>query len=192
MTDRENLFKSYMNAVGLNDTVENFINGKLTPGQGEKILLVDPFTGIKLTQYCDAGSNFTENACTASNSAQKIWMNDFSAAGRGQVMQRASLEISNNLENLAKLESIVSGKPIRDCRVEVSKVAEMFSYYGGWTDKLHGEVIPVPSGHLNYTIREPLGVIFQITPWNAPIFTAGWQIAPAIACGNGVVIKPSE
>jgi len=58
-------------------------------------LLVDPFTGIKLTQYCDAGSNLTENACTASNSAQKIWMNDFSAAGRGQVMQRASLEISN-------------------------------------------------------------------------------------------------
>ena len=120
MTDRTNLFKSYMNAVGLNDMVENFINGKLIPGQGEKILLIDPFTGIKLTQYSDAGSNLTENACTASNSAQKVWMKEFSAAGRGQVMQRASLEISNNLENLAKLESIVSGKPIRDCRVEVS------------------------------------------------------------------------
>ncbi|MEP0562768.1 MAG: aldehyde dehydrogenase family protein, partial [Paracoccaceae bacterium] len=63
---------------------------------------------------------------------------------------------------------------------------------GGWADKLHGEVIPVPSGHLNYTKREPLGVVFQITPWNAPIFTGGWQIAPAIATGNGVVIKPSE
>jgi len=68
----------------------------------------------------------------------------------------------------------------------------MFAYYAGWADKLHGEVIPVPSGHLNYTLREPLGVVFQITPWNAPIFTAGWQIAPAIATGNGVVIKPSE
>ena len=192
MTDRGNLFKSYMHAVGLNDTVENYINGQLTPGQGQKISLIDPFSGIELTHYSDAGSSLTEHACTASNSAQKIWMNDFSAAARGQVMQKASLEISNNIENLANLESIVSGKPLRDCRVEVSKVAEMFSYYGGWTDKLHGEVIPVPSGHLNYTIREPLGVIFQITPWNAPIFTAGWQIAPAIACGNGVVIKPSE
>jgi len=68
----------------------------------------------------------------------------------------------------------------------------MFRYYAGWTDKLHGEVIPVPTGHLNYTQREALGVVFQITPWNAPVFTAGWQIAPAIACGNGVVIKPSE
>ncbi|MEM8754997.1 MAG: aldehyde dehydrogenase family protein, partial [Pseudomonadota bacterium] len=93
---------------------------------------------------------------------------------------------------LARLEALSAGKPIRDCRVEVAKVAEMFAYYAGWADKLHGEVIPVPSGHLNYTIREPLGVVFQITPWNAPIFTAGWQIAPAIACGNGVVIKPSE
>ena len=71
-------------------------------------------------------------------------------------------------------------------------MAEMFAYYGGWADKIHGEVIPVPSGHLNYTKREPLGVVFQITPWNAPIFTGGWQIAPAIATGNGVVIKPSE
>ena len=94
MTDRGNLFKNYMSAVGLNDTVENYINGQLTPGQGEKISLIDPFSGIELTQYSDAGSSLTEHACTASNSAQKIWVNDFSAAARGQVMQKASLEIS--------------------------------------------------------------------------------------------------
>ncbi len=68
----------------------------------------------------------------------------------------------------------------------------MFEYYGGWCDKLHGEVIPVPTSHLVYTRREPFGVVLQITPWNAPIFTAGWQIAPAIAAGNAVVLKPSE
>ena len=95
-------------------------------------------------------------------------------------------------ESLAQLESLAAGKPLRDCRVEVAKVVEMFDYYGGWTDKLHGEVIPVPSGHLNYTLREPLGVVFQITPWNAPLFTAGWQLAPALATGNAVVLKPSE
>jgi len=94
-----------------------------------------------------------------------------------------------NKLSLHKFSGVLS---IRDCRVEVSKVVEMFRYYAGWTDKLHGEVIPVPSGHLNYTQREPLGVVFQITPWNAPIFTAGWQIAPALATGNAVVIKPSE
>jgi acyl-CoA reductase-like NAD-dependent aldehyde dehydrogenase len=68
----------------------------------------------------------------------------------------------------------------------------MFEYYGGWTDKLYGNVIPVPSGHVNYTRREPFGVILQITPWNAPLNTCGWQIAPAICMGNAVVLKPSE
>jgi acyl-CoA reductase-like NAD-dependent aldehyde dehydrogenase len=68
----------------------------------------------------------------------------------------------------------------------------MFEYYAGWCDKLHGEVIPVPTSQLNYTCHEPYGVVVQITPWNAPLFTAGWQIAPAIAAGNAVVLKPSE
>jgi aldehyde dehydrogenase (NAD+) len=107
-------------------------------------------------------------------------------------MNAISTVVLEHAEDLARLESLVAGKPIRDCRVEISKVAEIFAYYAGWADKVHGEVIPVPSGHLNFTQREPLGVVFQITPWNAPAFTAGWQIAPAIATGNGVVIKPSE
>ncbi|MGI9451637.1 MAG: aldehyde dehydrogenase family protein, partial [Geminicoccaceae bacterium] len=120
------------------------------------------------------------------------WAKDRSAAARGQVLQDIARAVIDRTEPLARLEALLAGKPVRDCRVEVAKVAEMFAYYAGWADKLHGEVIPVPSGHLNYTLREPLGVVFQITPWNAPIFTAGWQIAPAIATGNGVVIKPSE
>ena len=124
--------------------------------------------------------------------AQKKWIQDFSAAARGNVLQTIATTVEKNIESIAQLEALVAGKPLRDCRVEVSKVVEMFRYYAGWADKLHGEVIPVPSGHLNYTLREPLGVVFQITPWNAPVFTAGWQIAPAIATGNGVVIKPSE
>ena len=107
-------------------------------------------------------------------------------------MQAIAGAVTDQAETLARLEALSAGKPIRDCRVEVAKVAEMFAYYAGWADKTHGEVIPVPSGHLVYTLREPVGVVFQITPWNAPVFTAGWQIAPAIAAGNGVVIKPSE
>jgi acyl-CoA reductase-like NAD-dependent aldehyde dehydrogenase len=95
-------------------------------------------------------------------------------------------------EALAELEMLSAGKPIRDTRGEVAKVAEMFEYYAGWADKLHGEVIPVPTSHLNYTRPEPFGTVVQITPWNAPIFTAGWQIAPAICAGNAVVLKPSE
>ncbi|MEM1307836.1 MAG: aldehyde dehydrogenase family protein, partial [Pseudomonadota bacterium] len=67
-----------------------------------------------------------------------------------------------------------------------------FAYYAGFADKLTGDVIPVPTSHLNIVMREPLGTIVQLTPWNAPIFTAGWQLAPALAAGNAVVLKPSE
>lgn len=185
-------FKSLLSELGLNKTVQNWINGRQSAGEGEPISMIDPFTGKLLCEYKDAGEPLANLACLAAEKAQRLWMNDFSAYARGQIMQEISRAILQNVETLAQIEALVAGKPISDCRIEVGKVAEMFGYYAGWTDKLHGEVIPVPSGHLNYTVREPLGVVFQITPWNAPIFTAGWQIAPAIAAGNGVVIKPSE
>jgi len=192
MTDRVSLFSTLMSDLGLGVGVQSLVGGALRDGSGETITLEDPFTQSTLATYADCGESLARQACDAANVAQKEWAKEFSAARRGEVMQDIAREIQAKLQPLARLEALVAGKPIRDCRVEVAKVVEMFRYYAGWTDKLHGEVIPVPSGHLNYTLREPLGVVFQITPWNAPIFTAGWQIAPAIATGNGVVIKPSE
>eukprot|EP01031_Cornospumella_fuschlensis_P048891 gene48891-59866_t len=99
-----------------------------------------------------------------------------------------AVEVLGGIALLAELETLSAGKPIRDTTGEVTKVAEMFEYYAGWCDKLHGEVIPVPTSHLNYTRPEPFGTVVQITPWNAPIFTAGWQIAPAICAGNAAVL----
>ncbi len=192
MEFRINQFKQFMADIELGDVPQSLIDGKLRDGQGEQIILTDPFSGHTLTKFFDASQILADEACEAACLAQKVWMRDFSAAGRGAIMQEIARQIGHSLEPLTKIEALVSGKPIRDCRVEIAKVQEMFAYYAGWADKLHGEVIPVPSGHLNYTKREPLGVVFQITPWNAPAFTAGWQIAPAIATGNGVVIKPSE
>lgn len=192
MSDRKTTFTTNMTALGLGSHPQNLINGNLVEGHGEVISLIDPYTEQPLTQYCDAQKELANQACAAAQNAQHHWSKGYSGAARGQVMQDIARAVTDQLEPLAQLEALVAGKPIRDCRVEVAKVAEMFAYYAGWADKLHGEVIPVPSGHLNYTLREPLGVVFQITPWNAPIFTAGWQIAPAIATGNGVVIKPSE
>lgn len=192
MESRIKKFKQFMADNGMSDLPQSLINGKLVHGHGEVTVLADPYTGQPLTSFADADEPLANQACLSAQSAQRVWMNDFSAAGRGAVMQNIAREIGQAIESLARLESIVAGKPIRDCRIEMSKVQEMFAYYAGWADKLHGEVIPVPSGHLNFTKREPLGVVFQITPWNAPAFTAGWQIAPAIATGNGVVIKPSE
>ncbi len=191
MTSRNEMFTDQMAALGLGSRPQSLINGVLVDGTGDTITLVDPFTEQPLVAYSDAGADLAIAACEAAQAAQTEWA-ALSGAVRGLVMQDIARTVLSNAEPLAEIEALIAGKPIRDCRVEVAKVAEMFAYYGGWADKVHGEVIPVPSGHLNYTKREPLGVVFQITPWNAPIFTGGWQIAPAIAAGNGVVIKPSE
>lgn len=191
MTARKDVFTAQMAALGLGAKPQSLINGALMDGTGATITLVDPYTEEQLVTYPDAGADLAVEACLAAQAAQVRWA-AMSGAARGLVMQDIARTVLANAEPLARIEALVAGKPIRDCRVEVAKVAEMFAYYGGWADKIHGEVIPVPSGHLNYTKREPLGVVFQITPWNAPIFTGGWQIAPAIATGNGVVIKPSE
>ncbi|WP_108816754.1 aldehyde dehydrogenase family protein [Loktanella sp. Alg231-35] len=191
MSIRTDILAAQMAALGLGDKPQSLINGALVDGAGNPVTLIDPYTEQPLTSYADAGAEVAMAACIAAQDAQPRWA-ALSGAARGQVMQNIARTIIDHAEPLATIEALVAGKPIRDCRIEVAKVAEMFAYYGGWADKIHGEVIPVPSGHLNYTKREPLGVVFQITPWNAPIFTAGWQIAPAIATGNGVVIKPSE
>ncbi|SFT32772.1 aldehyde dehydrogenase family protein [Sedimentitalea nanhaiensis] len=192
MSERKDLLLSLMGELGLGTTVQSLVAGQLRDGAGDAVVLEDPYAQVELARYSDCGAALAAEACCASAAVQKDWATGFSAARRGDVMQDVARAVIANQKPLAKLEALVAGKPIRDCRIEVAKVAEMFRYYAGWADKLHGEVIPVPSGHLNYTLREPLGVVFQITPWNAPIFTAGWQIAPAIATGNGVVIKPSE
>ncbi len=173
------------------ETFGSWINGALVEGHGEVINLVNPATGQVFMQYQDAGDQNVNDAAQAAVLAQSQWWS-MTATARGRAMYACGQKIREAAEQLAKLESISAGKPIRDCRVEVSKVSEMFEYYAGWCDKMTGQVIPVPTSHLNYTRHEPYGVVVQITPWNAPIFTGGWQIAPAICAGNAVLLKPSE
>lgn len=167
------------------------IGGEIVPGEGEVIAVANPVNGRTLFTYADSGARVAHQAAEAARRGFSSW-SALMPARRGQIVQAIGQELRVHAEALARLESLAAGKPIRDARMEVGKVAEMFEYYGGWCDKLHGEVIAVPSSHLVYTRREPFGVVLQITPWNAPIFTAGWQIAPAIAAGNAVVLKPSE
>jgi acyl-CoA reductase-like NAD-dependent aldehyde dehydrogenase len=173
------------------EVVGSYIGGMLVEGEGETIALDDPATGRPSIEYRDAGPVLARRAATAAARAQQVW-GAAPHAERGRIMFAIGQAIRARSEALARLESLNAGKPIRDCRGEVAKVAEMFEYYAGWADKFHGDVIPVPSGHLNYTRREPIGVVLQLTPWNAPVFTCGWQVAPAIAMGNAVVLKPSE
>lgn len=178
---------------GLNATtpLSNWIDGELQAGTGAAIALRDPVSGAPLITYKDADSLAVATAVNAATQAQTAWM-ALTASERGRRMYTAAQALQGHEEPLAQLESVIAGKPIRDCRGEVGKVREMFEYYAGWCDKQHGEVIPVPTSHLNYVRHVPYGVVGQITPWNAPMFTCAWQLAPALAAGNGVVLKPSE
>ncbi|MCJ2070913.1 aldehyde dehydrogenase family protein [Methylobacterium sp. J-030] len=171
--------------------IGSVVAGAILAGTGAALDLVNPADGCVLASFADAGPSVVEAAMAAARDAQRAWWG-MSAAARGRALWAVAALVRQHAAALAELETLSAGKPIRDTRGEVAKVAEMFEYYAGWCDKLHGDVIPVPTSHLNYTSHEPFGTVVQITPWNAPIFTAGWQIAPAICAGNAVVLKPSE
>ncbi len=171
--------------------VGSFVAGEILPGTGAPLDITNPADGQVLLTYADAGAPVVDAAMAAARQGQRAWW-AMTASARGRAMWEVARLVRAQAAALAELETLSAGKPIRDTVGEVARVAEMFEYYAGWCDKLHGEVIPVPSSHLNYTRPEPLGTVVQITPWNAPLFTAGWQIAPAICAGNAAVLKPSE
>ncbi|PVA10609.1 aldehyde dehydrogenase [Pelagivirga sediminicola] len=171
--------------------VQSYVAGSFQPGTGDELSLTDPATGTVFATYRDAGEDVVAQAAEAAQDAQAEWWAK-TASERGRIMFEIGRQIRAHAAPLSELECISTGRPIRDTGGEPGRMAEMFEYYAGWCDKITGDVIPVPSTHLNYTRHEPIGVVAQITPWNAPLFTCCWQVAPAICAGNGVVLKPSE
>lgn len=176
---------------GGHDGIASYVDGRFIAGQGDTITVKRAHDNSVLYTYQDADASLLPVLAEATERAQAEWW-ALTAQARGRIMYAIGAEIRKEADALAEIEALSANKPIRDARGEVQKVAEMFEYYAGWADKLYGDVIPVPTTHLNYVTYEPLGTVLQITPWNAPIFTCGWQIAPAIAAGNAVIIKPSE
>jgi betaine-aldehyde dehydrogenase len=114
-----------------------------------------------------------------------------SVADRARLLRRLAEKIEERSDELADLETSNVGKPISDSRGEVAMVAEVFHFYAGAVDKHYGESIPAAGG-IDLTFREPLGVVGLITPWNFPLNIASWKVAPALTCGNTVVLKPAE
>jgi acyl-CoA reductase-like NAD-dependent aldehyde dehydrogenase len=114
------------------------------------------------------------------------------ASERGRVLMRIALLLRERVESLARLEVQQSGKPIRDARAEVLAAAECFEYYAGAATKWFGETIPVTDRGLDFTLREPIGVVGLIVPWNFPLMIASWKVAPALAVGNTAVLKPAS
>lgn len=168
-----------------------WIAGSLVAGEEEEIALVDPATGDEILRYRDAGARLAAEAARAAEAGFRAWSR-LTAAARGRLLWGWGEAVAAHGEALAELEAAASGKPIRDCRREVAAVADMLRYWAGWTDKFEGRVVPVPTSHRVLVTHEPQGVVVAITPWNAPLFTAGWNVAPILAAGNACILKPSE
>jgi acyl-CoA reductase-like NAD-dependent aldehyde dehydrogenase len=116
-----------------------------------------------------------------------------SARERGRLVWKIGERLMEKADEIAHLETLHNGKPIFESRhIEVPAAAECFQYYAGWADKIHGETVPVKGNFLTYTLREPVGVVAAIVPWNFPLLLTSWKVAPALACGNAVIIKPAS
>src|SRR3970040_2357651 len=115
------------------------------------------------------------------------------AAERARVLRKLGDLIVANLDEMARLESIKTGKTLFDSgKVELPFAAEVFRYYAGWTTKIHGETLKLREGAFTFTLRQPLGVVGAIVPWNFPLLLRSWKIAPALAAGNTVVVTPAS
>ncbi len=172
---------------------EHYIGGRwIVPTSGEYFKSLDPSTADVVAEVARGTNDDVEQAVAAARQASKGWR-DAEPSQRGRILRRVADRILQEADRLAQLESIDTGFPLRDCLAAARDVAaRRFEYYGELADKLEGETIPVPGNHLDYTLREPLGVVGQIIPWNSPLWEGSRCIAPALAAGNTVVLKPAE
>jgi acyl-CoA reductase-like NAD-dependent aldehyde dehydrogenase len=156
----------------------------------ETTQVLEPATEQVLAELERAGVEQADAAVARAREAFRAWR-DVTPAKRAGLLRRLSAAIEESAEDLAKLEARNVGKPISDARGEVGMVANVFAYYAGAPERLLGDTIPVEGG-VDMTFREPLGVVGLITPWNFPLAIASWKVAPALAAGNTVVLKPAE
>lgn len=152
----------------------------------------DPATGAVLATLARGDRADVDLAVAAAKRAQVGWAR-LDPNEKARILWRCGELILANLDELARAESLDTGKPVSNAKlIDVPRTADTFFYFSGWATKLHGETIPVRGPFLHYTLREPLGVIGAIVPWNFPLLLAARKIAPALAVGNAVVVKPPE
>jgi len=171
------------------------LGGERVPAaDGRTFAVIEPGTGKPFAEVAQAGAEDVERAVRVAR-APAFETGDWprmSATERGRILLRAAVLVRQRLEEIAIVEARNAGKPIRDARGEVGLVANVLEYWGGAANKIFGETIPVQDAGLEVTLREPVGVCALITPWNFPMVIASWKIAPALACGNTIVVKPAQ
>jgi aldehyde dehydrogenase (NAD+) len=171
------------------------INGELVEGT-KKFDTINPATGEVLTQIVEASADDVDRAVKAARDAFEDrtgpWRK-MSAGERGRLLWRLADLVEKNLDELAELETLDNGKPIFESKyVDMPMVVDVLRYYAGLATKIHGETVNTFESAFTYTLREPVGVVGLIIPWNFPLLLASWKVGPALACGCTIVIKPAE
>jgi aldehyde dehydrogenase (NAD+) len=176
-------------------TTKLLINNRWVASEsGETFGTVNPSTGEEICQVAAADVVDVDKAVQAARAAFEHgpWRK-MNASERGRLLHRLADLIEKNADELARLESLDNGKPFSVAKaVDVAKTVACYRYFGGWADKVHGKTIPIDGNFFCYTRHEPIGVVGQIIPWNYPMLMQAWKLAPALATGNTVVMKPAE
>ena len=172
---------------------DHYIDGAwAAPAANRYFASVDPSTGEPFAEIAEGDSEDVNRAVGAAQLALKGWR-QVEPRERGRTLHRISARIIKESDELARLETVDTGFPLRDSEMVARDVAARhFEYYGGLADKLGGETVPVPGNNMDYTLREPLGVVAAIIPWNSPLYEGSRCVAPALAAGNTIVMKPAE
>jgi aldehyde dehydrogenase (NAD+) len=183
--------------LALKNTVareDMLIGGRWRPARsGRYFETLDPSTEEVIAHVAEAGAADIDAAVTAARAALNGEWGRMRAAERGQILLRLAELIRANQDALVELESLDSGKPVSAIRrQDLPAVLDTLTYYAGWADKINGQLIPARPDALTYTVREPVGVVGAIIPWNFPLMIGMWKLAPALACGCTVVLKPAE
>ncbi|QVQ25323.1 aldehyde dehydrogenase [Achromobacter deleyi] len=172
-----------------------YIDGEWTdPASGEWFDTVEPYSGTVWARIPRGTAVDADRAVQAAHAAYTAgaWP-EFTATQRATLLRKLAALIEDNADHLGRVEQRDNGKLITEVRGQVLNIAQWFYYYAGLADKVGGDVVPVNKpGVFNYTKYEPLGVVVAITPWNSPLSLTAWKMAPALAAGNTIVIKPSE
>jgi aldehyde dehydrogenase (NAD+) len=168
-------------------------NTWVDPVDGSCFETLNPATGEVLASVAQGGPADVDRAVKAARRAlESPPYSTMDAADRGRLLLKLADLVEAHAQELAALESLNSGKTINDSRGDMQGVANTLRYYGGWADKIEGRTPPVRGNFLTYTLRQPVGVVGQIIPWNFPLLMLAWKLGPAIACGNTIVLKPAE
>ncbi|HUL72910.1 MAG TPA: aldehyde dehydrogenase family protein [Vicinamibacterales bacterium] len=175
-------------------TKQLLINGAWQDASGGKTMpVVNPATEDVIAHVASATAADVDAAVAAARAALAGPWGKLSARERGRLLWKLGDRITEQIDEISRLETLHNGKPITESRhIEVPMAVECLQYFAGWADKVHGETVPVKGQALVYTLREPLGVVACIVPWNFPLLLAMWKVAPALATGNTVILKPAS